>query len=109
MATEELNFLQFLQSFRRGELVSEMDGRMGELMEAIQMTGGKGKMVLELPFEINKGGQIECHPKIKMDKPMKSVGAGIYYMTDDARLSRSDPNQLDMMDEFESRRERDAN
>ena len=109
MAAEELNFLQFLQSFRRGELVGELDSRMTELMEAIQLTGGKGKIALELPFEINKGGQIECHPKIKMDKPMKSVGAGIYYMTDDARLSRSDPAQLDMMGEFESRRERDVN
>ena len=109
MPNDELNFLQFLQGFRRGDLVHKADARMAELMNAIHETGGKGKLVLELPFEVNKAGQIECNPKIKVDKPLRPVGTGIFYMTDEARLSRRDPAQLDMMDEFETRRDRDVN
>ena len=72
MSTDELNFLQFLQSFRRGDLVRQADGLMSELMTAIQATGGKGKLVLEMPFGVNKSGQIECIPKMKLDKPIPS-------------------------------------
>lgn len=104
MANDELNFLQFLQGFRRGDLVREADALMGELMQAIQDTGGKGKLVLELPFGVNKAGQIECVPKMKVDKPLRPIGTGIFYLSDDARLSRRDPNQHEMFDEMEERR-----
>ena len=38
----ELNFLEFLNSFRRGELLSEGDEKLNELMTAIQKTGTAG-------------------------------------------------------------------
>jgi len=39
-------------------------------------------------------------------KPKRQMGIGIYYATPDARLSRRDPSQLDMIDELETRRDR---
>lgn len=104
MPDDSLNFLEFIQSFRRGELLSEGDDKLKELIAAIRMTGTKGSMTIELPFAINKAGQLECQPAVKIKKPVRSMGTGIYYMTDDGELTRRDPNQLDMMDQFEARR-----
>ncbi len=104
----ELNFLEFFQKFRRGELLRRADDQMEELMQAIRETGGKGTLTIELPFSVNKAGQIECVPVVKMKAPNKPIGTGIYYVTDEGRLTTRDPDQLDMMDEFQSRRETEA-
>jgi hypothetical protein len=34
------------------------------------------------------------------------MGTGIYYATADAKLTRKDPSQMDLIDELEARRER---
>ena len=106
MARDELSFLEFLQSFRRGELIAEADEQFGELMEAIRRTGGKGAITIKLPFKVNEAGQIECVPQLSCQKPRKPLGTGIYYVTDEGRLTRRDPSQEDLFDELEARRER---
>jgi len=40
MARDGLSFHEFLQNFRRGELIAEADEQFCELMEAVQRTGG---------------------------------------------------------------------
>ena len=104
--TDELSFLEFLQSFRRGELIAEADEQFGELMEAICRTGGKGEITIKLPFKVNEAGQIECVPQLACKKPRKPMGTGSYYVTDEGRLTRRDPSQDDLFDELEARRER---
>ncbi|WP_300009753.1 hypothetical protein [uncultured Roseobacter sp.] len=104
MPKHELNFLEFLQSFRRGELLKNGDDKLAELMQAVCETGASGSITITLPFKMNKAGQIECTPEIKLKKPTKPMGTGIYFATDDAQLTRRDPNQLDMMDDLEERR-----
>jgi len=42
MAKDEMNFLEFLQSFRRGELLDDADQSLTELIEAVERTGGGG-------------------------------------------------------------------
>lgn len=106
MARDELSFLEFLQGFRRGELIGEADDQLHELMEAIRRTGGKGELTLKLPFKINDAGQIECIPQLSCKKPRTPLGTGIYYVTDDGRLTRRDPSQEDFFDELHARRER---
>lgn len=102
----ELSFLEFLQSFRRGELLHEADRALRDLLEAMQDTGGKGSLTIKLPFELNKAGQVECVPSIEVKKPKRPMGTGIYFIGDEGRLTRNDPNQPDMLDELEARRER---
>ncbi len=101
----ELNFLEFLNSFRRGELLSEGDEKLNELMTAIQKTGTGGSMTLKLTFKVNKAGQIEIQPDMTMKKPTRALGVGVYFVSDAGRLSRRDPNQMDIEDEIERRRE----
>ena len=103
-AAKELNFLELVQTFRRGELLHQADDMLNELVEAIRATGGNGTLTLSMPFKTNKAGQIECTPKIKAEKPRNSIGTGIFYASDDGRLTRNDPNQPDMIDEIERRR-----
>ena len=105
MPRDELNFLEFLQTFRRGELLREADARLAEVLEAIQDTGNSGEITLKLPLKVNKAGQIECVPQVTAKKPRRELGAGIYFLSDDARLSRRDPNQGDWLDAVESRRD----
>ncbi|MGA0617549.1 hypothetical protein [Paracoccus sp. KR1-242] len=104
MARHELNFLEFIQSFRRGELLETGDQKMTELIEAIRETGGSGSLTFKASFKMNKAGQIEVEPDIQIKKPTRSMGSGIYFATDDGRLTRSDPNQMEFGDQLAPRR-----
>jgi hypothetical protein len=99
-----LNFLELIQSFRRGELLRQGDEQLNRVMEAISETGGDGSITIKLPLKRNKAGQIECSPKITANIPQRPIGTGIYFADDEGRLSRRDPNQMDIEDEIESRR-----
>lgn len=103
----ELNFLEFIQTFRRGELLAEGDDKLNELVAAIQRTGAGGSLTLKLAIKVNKAGQLEVTPDLAMKKPTRTLGVGIYYASDDGRLSRRDPNQGDLEDEIERRRSMD--
>ena len=65
---KDINFLELLQTFRRGELLQQADGMLNELIEAIRATGGNGTLTLSMPFKTNKARQIECTPKLKAEK-----------------------------------------
>lgn len=106
MPKHDLSFLEFIQSHRRGELLTEADQSLTELVEAIQRTGGNGQLTMKLSFKTNKAGQLECHPVVEIKKPKKPMGVGIYYATQEGRLMRRDPAQMDLIDELEERRER---
>ncbi|OJY25787.1 MAG: hypothetical protein BGP11_11185 [Rhodobacterales bacterium 65-51] len=108
MLRHELNFLEFLQTFRRGELLAAGDGRLSELMEAIRETGQGGSLTLKFSFKVNKAGQLEITPDLSIKRPQRAIGTGIYYATDEGRLTRRDPNQLDIEDEIERRRGSDT-
>lgn len=101
---QSINFLEFLQSFRRGELLRQGDDRLESVIAAIRDTGGDGKITIELPFKLNKAGQIECTPKVTAKMPHRPMGTGIYFADDEGRLTRRDPNQMDIEDEIERRR-----
>ncbi|EEE38610.1 hypothetical protein RKLH11_2453 [Rhodobacteraceae bacterium KLH11] len=100
-----INFLEFIQTFRRGELLRQGDRELEKIVSAMYETGGDGKLVIELPFKLNKAGQIECTPKVKATVPQHPMGTGIYFADDEGRLSRRDPNQYDIEDHIASRRE----
>lgn len=104
---ETLNFLEFLQSFRRGELLAEADKQLAEVIEAVRDTGGKGELVIKIPFKTNEAGQIESVPLVSSKKPRRAMGRGIYFATEDGKLTRRDPSQFDMFDdELAPRRDR---
>lgn len=99
-----INFLEFLQTFRRGELLREGDQLLSSVIEAMHTNGGDGEITIKFPFKLNKAGQIECTPKLTSKVPQKPMGTGIYFSDDEGRLTRRDPNQYDIEDEIERRR-----
>lgn len=107
MIDHSINFLEFMQTFRRGELLGECDQKLALVIEAIAETGGDGSITIKLPFKRNKAGQLECDPKITPSIPQRPIGTGIYYTDDKGRLSPRDPNQYDIEDEIERRRQGD--
>lgn len=104
MATNEMNFVQLLQAQRRGEIVREADELLSEMVQAIHQHGGKGDITLKISVKKNEAEQLEFTPTLKMNKPRRSLGVGIFYATDEGKLSRTDPNQDDLFDELEDRR-----
>lgn len=108
MTKHELNFLEFLQSFRRGELIRQGNDELQRVIAAMAETGGDGEITIKLPFKLNKAGQVECQPKITAKVPQPQMGVGIYFVGDEGGLSRRDPNQYDIEDEIERQRNRAA-
>lgn len=102
-----INFIEFLQTFRRGQLLNEGDAQLEKVINAMHETGGDGSITINLPFKLNKAGQIECTPKVTAKVPQRPMGTGIYWADDDGRLSRRDPAQMDIEDEIERRRRAD--
>lgn len=100
----DLSFLQFFTDFRRGMLLTEADSNMAEVIEAIRETGGNGEITIKLPFKLNKAGQLECTPQITAKKPRPAFGTGVYFISDENRLTRRDPNQTDIEDHLAERR-----
>lgn len=106
MAIDKMNFIKLLQSMRRGEIAREADDLLAEMIRAIHEHGGKGDLTLKLSVKKNDAEQLEFTPTLKMNKPRRALGLGIFFATDEGELSRTDPNQDDLFDELEDRRER---
>lgn len=99
----DLNFMEFLTSFRRGELLADADQKLSDLVEALALHHGAGSITIKLAFKVNKAGQIEVNPDIALKKPVRALGTGIYFASDAGRLTRRDPNQMDIEDEIARR------
>jgi hypothetical protein len=104
MAKHDVNFLELIQGFRRGALLTDGDQKLSELIEAIGNTMVGGSLTLTLKFKVNKAGQIELDPTIAIKKPCLALGTGIYFAREDGTLSRRDPHQMDIEDEIERQR-----
>ncbi len=104
MPKDSMTFLEFFQSFRRGELATHADNLLAELTAAVKDTGLKGELSIKFPFVVNKAGQIECEPAVTVKVPRRPVGVGLYFVNDEGRLTRRDPNQDDLFDELAERR-----
>lgn len=100
----DINFLELMQSFRRGELLRAADDELEKVMAAMVDTGGDGSITIKIPLKFNKAGQVEVTPSITSKLPQKAMGTGIYFADDDGHLSRRDPSQMDIEDEIERRR-----
>lgn len=99
-----LKFIEFLQTFRRGELLARADEELARVIEAIAENGGTGSVTITLPFKRNKADQLECQPTVKGKVPERPIGLGVYWANEDGRLTRRDPRQMDIEDEIAARR-----
>lgn len=93
------NFVDFIRTFRRGDLSEALDADMQELLEAIKATNSGGTFALTLKIKPNKKtGALEIDAGIKITKPKMPIPTGIYFVGDDFRPSRRNPDQSDIED-----------
>lgn len=105
MAKDDLNFVGLLSSHRRGELVREADDLLAEMIAAINEYGGSGELTLKLKVKRNDAEQLEVQPALNMKKPRRTLGMGIFYTSEEGKLSRRDPRQDDFLDDLDDHRE----
>ena len=107
-ADAPITFLQLLQSHRRGEIPAEADAALTDILTALREHGGKGKLTLTLNMKLNKTGQIDLAPDLKVEKPRRAMSTGLFFTDDDGNLMRRDPNQGDWVDDIAARRDLDS-
>ena len=98
------DIISTLVVMNRGNFIIECGREMQELTDAIKDTGKKGALVIKLevtPSGLKDGrvNQVEIRPDVSINKPKHDQGKSIFFVTEDNKLVRDDPNQLDI--EFE--------
>jgi hypothetical protein len=91
-------FAAFLQDHQAGRLHADLTARWAEVVDAVRTLGKPGKLVLE--FEVKPAtegthvGQVFVLDKVTAKPPLARRAPAIYFVDDDANLSREDPHQL---------------
>lgn len=92
----------------RGNFVVDAGREFQALTEAIKNLSGKKGGSLTIKLDVIPSGwaesdgrcnQVEIKPKITVSVPKKEQGKSIFFLTEDAKLTRDDPNQEEMFKE----------
>ncbi len=98
--SEVADILSTLADLDRGNFAILAGRKMLELSRAMQDVRGKGTLTIKLkmvPAGISettgKVNQFEIQPEVSIDKPEHAIRKSLFFVTDDARLTRDDPDQ----------------
>jgi len=105
------DFLATLAEMNRGRFILECGSQLSQLCDAVINTSGKGKLTLTLevaPSGIKDGrvNQVEIRPVIRIVRPEPNQGRSIFFIVD-GKLTRDDPDQMDI--DYDSPARREAN
>lgn len=105
-ATPEVDndFSIILSQHDRGASLTELSSTLRDLVIAVRTTGKKGKIkyTLEvLPVKNTEGKRVELCDDIVVSLPKPSRRPSNFFTTEDGRLVRKDPDQVDWIDEQE--------
>ncbi len=102
------DILQTIVVLDRGRFVIECGHELQELTDAIVETNKAGSLTITLkvsPSGWKKGtgkpNQFDFQPEVKISKPHHDAGKTIFFVTDDNKLTREDPDQAEMFAEQE--------
>ena len=91
-------FATLVTDFRGGELERACSEKLDLIAEALRDNGGKASLTLKLDFKKTKHGHIEVDAKTTAKIPEPEIRPSIFFMTDDGRFTRRDPDQTDIED-----------
>jgi hypothetical protein len=95
----QADFIHLLLEMRNGAVASDCNRKFNELLDAVFETGAKGEFTVKVSVKPSKramGGaviEVETEHECKTKKPELSVGRSLFFVTQDGRLTRDDPNQ----------------
>lgn len=112
--SEVADILGTLAELDRGNFAINCGRKWQELNRAIMDVRGKGTLTIKLKVtpagfskETGQVNQFEIQPEIHIDKPEHPLRKSLFFVTEDAKLTRDDPDQSDF--EFESERRDEGN
>ena len=90
-------FGNILATLQKGRTHIELGRALQDLTEAVRATGKAGTLTFALKVSPSKQfGMVELEDKITVKPPEPERYASLFYVTDDANLTRRDPNQLEL-------------
>lgn len=98
-------FSYTLATMRGGSADEAASDALKKLVEAVEATGGKGSITVQLAIAPLKDGdgELEVKAKIKLSLPSVDIKTAIMYADEDFNLSRANPKQLSMLNEGNDR------
>lgn len=99
-------YLSLLEGLNHGDLAVTLEEDLQEVVQAVQNTGLKGALSLNLVIERKKHGQIKIVPKITKKTPREELDAALRYVSSLGQLLEQDPDQPEF--EFKTVPIRDA-
>lgn len=91
-------FMQLITEHRNGDTEKAVSEKLRELIDGLRAYGGKGKLTLDLAFQLTEYGMLEVKAEVKAKIPEEKLKPSAFYITADGLLSRRDPNQTDIED-----------
>jgi hypothetical protein len=88
-------FTDTLKDIRDGELLAELPRKLQEVIEAVQATQKKGRLVITLDLRPAEGGRLFVltdDVKQVIPEPVKDTTT-VFFITEESDLSRRDPRQ----------------
>lgn len=93
---KSLTITEVLMNLRDGGSVEELATQVRNCAAAVTETGKSGKVVLTIDMKPNGKDAITIVDKVDVKLPKADAAATMFYVTDDAGLSRRDPRQPSM-------------
>lgn len=90
-----LNFLQMISVLGGGQITELSSKKMKQLIKACEMSGQKGKFILEIGCKPGKSGNaMTFTAKIAIKEPASEPIEGFLYTDYDGNASKNDPQDL---------------
>lgn len=86
-------FSDIVASLGEGDLDERVTKRLSELAQAVEQTGGTGKLTLTLTVK-KMNRQVVFKPTFKASMPEPAVDDTMFFVGADGELTRDDPKQL---------------
>ena len=103
------DFVRFLMDMKNGQVAAQINRHFDEVVEGVLATGAQGELTVKVkvkPSRFAQGGavlEIEAEHKCDAKIPELKPGRSIFFVTNEGRLTRSDPAQEEMFGGMESR------
>ena len=92
------SFVDTMREVRSGQVLQELDDKLQQLVQAVQSTGGGGKLTITIDVKPMKGSTeaVIVTDDIKLKAPeIKSQGT-VMFPTPEGNLSRAHPKQMEL-------------
>lgn len=94
--TKQRPFIDTLRDAERGRFLDSLTDEQSKLIEAIKLTGKKGKIVITLEYVPDGEHQVTMKSSFATTVPKASRASTTFFVTDENTLQREDPRQQSM-------------